>query len=90
VYKRQLLTPFTTVCIFLSLQRGFIVYDLNKALTEGGPYKSTELVAMHVYEKAFLAQQYEIGQSEAFFLFAMIVGVTLAQVYLGKRLEVEQ
>ncbi|WP_427366600.1 carbohydrate ABC transporter permease [Candidatus Caldatribacterium saccharofermentans] len=85
-----LLTPFTTVCVFLSLQRGFIVYDLNKALTEGGPYKSTELVAMHVYEKAFLAQQYEIGQSEAFFLFAMIVGVTLAQVYLGKRLEVEQ
>ncbi|MCS7243050.1 MAG: sugar ABC transporter permease [Candidatus Caldatribacterium sp.] len=85
-----LLTPFITVCVFLSLQRGFIVYDLNKALTEGGPYKSTELVAMHVYEKAFLAQQYEVGQTEAFFLFAMIVGATLAQVYLGKRLEVEQ
>ena len=85
-----LLAPFVTVCVFLSLQRGFMVYDLNIALTEGGPFKSTELIAMHVYEKAFLSQEYGIGQAEAFFLFAIIVVVTLVQVYLSKQLEVEQ
>ncbi len=84
-----MMIPSFTVCLFLTLQRGFMVYDLNIALTGGGPYKSTELVAMHVYNKAFLSQQYGVGQAEAFFLFLMVAAVTLVQVYTTKRMEVE-
>jgi raffinose/stachyose/melibiose transport system permease protein len=58
-------------------------------LTQGGPFKSTELISMHVYEKAFLAQQYGIGQAEAFFLFLIVAIVTLSQVYIGKKMEME-
>lgn len=84
-----LMMPSFTVCIFLTLQRGFMVYDVNVALTKGGPYESTTLVSMHVYNKAFLSQQYGIGQAEAFFLFLMVAFVTIIQVYFSKRMEVE-
>jgi raffinose/stachyose/melibiose transport system permease protein len=84
------MVPSFIICIFLSLQRGFIVYDINLSLTKGGPFKSTQLIAMHVYEKAFLSQQYGIGQAEAFFLFLVVALVTLTQVYFGKKLEVEE
>ncbi len=84
-----LMVPSFIVCIFLSLQRGFMVYDLNLSLTKGGPFKSTEMVSMHVYEKAFLSRDYGVGQAEAFVLFLLVAIITIAQVYFSKKLEVE-
>jgi raffinose/stachyose/melibiose transport system permease protein len=84
-----LMVPSFIVCIFLSLQRGFMVYDVNIALTKGGPFKSTELVSMHVYEKAFLSRDYGVGQAEAFVLFLLVAAITLLQVYFSKKMEVE-
>lgn len=84
-----LMAPSFTVCLFLSLQRSFMVYDLNLALTKGGPFKSTELVAMHIYNEAFLSQNYGIGQAKAFVLFITVAIITLIQVYLSKKAEVE-
>lgn len=84
-----LIVPSFTISVFLTLQRGFMVYDINLSLTNGGPYKSTELISMHVYNTAFLSQQYGIGQAEAFFLFAVVATVTLLQVYFSKKMEVE-
>ncbi len=84
-----LMIPSFIICIFLSLQKCFMVYDVNLSLTKGGPFKSTQMISMHVYEKAFLSQKYGIGQAEAFFLFIMVAVVTLAQVYFSKKLEVE-
>lgn len=84
-----LMAPSFTVCLFLSLQRSFMVYDLNLALTKGGPFKSTELVSMHVYNEAFLSQNYGIGQAKAFVLFITVAIITLIQVYLSKKAEVE-
>ncbi len=84
-----LMVPSFVVCIFLTLQRGFMVYDVNLALTNGGPFRSTELISMHVYKKAFLAQEYGVGQSQAFILFIIVAAITLTQVYFSKKLEVE-
>lgn len=84
-----LMVPSFVVCVFLTLQRGFMVYDVNLSLTAGGPFKSTQLISMQVFEKAFLAQEYGIGQAEAIFLFLLVAAVTLLQVYFGKKLEVE-
>lgn len=85
-----LMVPAFVISIFLTLQKAFLVYDVNISLTQGGPFKSTELISMHVYQKAFLAQEYGIGQSQAFFLFLMVAAFTFVQVYFGKKLEVEQ
>lgn len=85
-----LMVPSFVVSIFLTLQRGFLVYDLNISLTEGGPFKSTELISMHIYQKAFMAREYGIGQSQAVFLFLMVAAITFTQVYFSKKMEVEQ
>lgn len=84
-----LMVPSFIVCIFLTLQRGFMVYDVNLSLTKGGPFKSTEMVSMHVYNKAFLSRDYGLGQAEALVLFLLVTVITLLQVYFSKKLEVE-
>jgi raffinose/stachyose/melibiose transport system permease protein len=66
-----------------------MVYDLNLSLTAGGPYGSTTLAAMSVYEKAFAAKQYGQGQTEAVVLFIITAIVAVAQARMGKSKEVE-
>ncbi len=84
-----LIVPSFIVSTFLSLQRCFMIYDVNFALNKGGPYNSTRMVAMHVYQKAFLSQKLGEGQAEALFLFLIIAAVTGLQLYFSKKLEVE-
>ncbi len=66
-----------------------MVYDVNLSLTKGGPYGSTKLISMHVYEKAFLERDYGGGQAAAIFLFLLVVCATLIQTYFLKKKEVE-
>lgn len=87
--RLQLMVPSFVICIFLSITRCFKVYDLNISLTGGGPYNSTELVAMHIYTKAFEEHQYGVGQAEAIVLFLIMAAIALTQVYIGKKMEVE-
>lgn len=84
-----LMVPSFVICLFLSIQRCFMVYDLNLSLTGGEPYGSTIMAAMHVYQKAFLSKQYGTGQGEAFILFLVVAAITLTQIYLGKQKEVD-
>jgi len=84
-----LMVPSFTVTGFLTIKGAFMAYDTNLSLTGGGPYKSTEMIAMHVYNKAFLSQQYGSGQAEAFVLFAIVSVLTFIQVYISKKMEVE-
>ncbi|WP_373232453.1 carbohydrate ABC transporter permease [Cohnella sp.] len=84
-----LMVPSFIVTVFLSLQRSFMVYDLNFSLTEGGPYGSTILASMHVFDKAFRSYNYGLGQAEAFVLFLIVAIITITQVYFSKKMEVE-
>ena len=45
-----LMMSSVTICLFLTLSRAFMVYDVNLSLTAGAPYGTTEMAAMHVYE----------------------------------------
>lgn len=84
-----LMSSSFVVCLFLTLSRAFMVYDVNLTLTKGGPYESTVLAAMFVYNKAFTSRQYGVGQAEALILFLVAAIISGVQVYLGKRKEVE-
>jgi len=84
-----LAVPAIVICIFISVSRSFLTYDINLALTKGGPFNSTELATYHIVQKAFLSNQYGIGQAEAVVLFAVVAIIALTQSYLLKRLEVE-
>ena len=81
-------TSFVT-CIFLSITRCFVVYDVNLSLTNGEPFMSSILAAMHVYNKAFIYKDYGTGQAEALILFLVCAIIGIAQVYIGKKGEVE-
>ena len=87
--RLPLMVPSFVICLFLTLSRAFMVYDVNLTLTGGEPYGTTRLVAMHVYEKAFTARNYGVGQAEALFLFLIVACISGVQIYMGKRKEVE-
>ena len=78
-----------TNCQFLTLSRAFRVNDVNLSLTAGAPYGTTEMAAMHVYEKAFTSRQFGVGQAEALILFVIVAIISGLQVYLTKKQEVD-
>lgn len=84
-----LMVPSFIVCLFISISRGFMVYDFNLALTNGDPYGSTRLASMHIFQKAFQANKYAVGQAEAIVLFLVVAIVAVSQVVFTKKFEVE-
>ena len=75
-------------CIFLTITRCFMVYDVNLTLTEGGPFNSSVMAAMHVYRTAFTERAFGTGQAEALILFIVCAIVGVTQVYVGRKGEV--
>ncbi len=75
-------------CLFLTITRCFMVYDVNLSLTNGEPFNSSVLAAMHVYNQAFTYKNYGTGQAEALVLFIVCAVVGMAQVYIGNKAEV--
>lgn len=78
-----------TICLFLTITRCFMIYDVNLSLTEGGPYNSTTMAAMYVYDKAFQSKAYGVGQTEAIILFIITAVIAVSQAMISKRKEVE-
>ena len=81
--------PAFTVCLFLAISWSFKVFDLNLALTKGGPFGSTESVALNIYKEAFQNNRYGLGTAKSLIFFVIVAAVTSLQVYFTKRKEVE-
>lgn len=86
-----------TVCTFLTLVNSFKQFDLNLALTNGAPtrlianvpYKSTEFLALSIYNTAIAKNNYSLGQAKAVVFFILLAIISLTQVYISKKREVE-
>ena len=76
-------------CIFLSITRCFVIYDVNLSLTNGEPFGKSIMAAMHVYNTAFTYKNYGMGQAEALILFIVCAVIGVTQVWIGKKGEVE-
>lgn len=87
--KLPLLAPAFTISLFLTLARAFKVYDLNLALTSGGPFRSSELVAMNIYDTAFQQYQQGYAQAKGVVFLVLIATISVIQVYLTRRKEVD-
>ena len=72
-------------CLFLSITRCFMVYDVNLSLTKGEPAGKSVMAAMHVYNQAFTYKNYGTGQAQALILFVVCAIVGVTQVYIGKK-----
>ncbi len=87
--KLPLLMPSFTICLFMSLSNCFKIFDVNLSLTGGGPNNATELFAMNIFNEIFSLQNFGYGQAKAIAFFVIVATVTLIQVSITKKKEVE-
>lgn len=88
--KIPLMAQAFTISLFLTLRSGFMAYDVNAALTGGGPFRTTELISMHIFQDAFAFGNFGTGQSKAVLMFLIIAIAALVQVSISKRMEVQR
>jgi len=87
-----------TVTTFLTLINSFKQYDVNVSLTQGGPsvmindqaVAGTQLLAKNIYDTAFTgAFSMAQGQARSVIFFLVLVVISLIQVSVSKKREVE-
>jgi raffinose/stachyose/melibiose transport system permease protein len=88
--KIPLMAQAFTIALFLTLRSGFMAYDVNVALTGGGPFRTTELISLHIFQDAFANGNFGTGQSKAVVMFLMVALAALVQVSVSKKYEVQR
>jgi len=84
-----LILPAFTICFFLTISMAFKIFDLNISLTGGGPFNSTESVAINIYQEAFQNNRYGLGTAKSILFFLVVAVFTTCQVMFTKKREVE-
>lgn len=82
--------PAITISLFLTLNSSFKVFDAVFALTGGGPGRSTQVIALNIFEEAFkFSNRFGYASAKSMILFAIVFVITLIQLRIMKRREVE-
>lgn len=82
--------PAVTIGIFVTLNNSFKAFDAVFALTGGGPGRSTQVIALNIFEEAFkMSGRYGYASAKAMILFLVVLIITLVQLRIMKRKEVE-
>jgi raffinose/stachyose/melibiose transport system permease protein len=92
-----LVAPAFTVSMFLTLVNSFKQFDVNFALTAGGPsgmfmgraLMTNEFLALNIYQTAFAYRQLAQGQAKAIIFFIALAVISLIQVRHNKKREIE-
>jgi len=58
-------------------------------LTAGGPYRSTEMLALNIYNTAFSENRLGVAQAKAIIFLIVVAAIGITQLILTKRKEVE-
>ncbi|MBR6159633.1 MAG: sugar ABC transporter permease [Lachnospiraceae bacterium] len=97
--KIPMIASTITICTFLTLTSAFKQFDVNMALTNGagsvanfmGNYLSngTQMLALNIYNTAISKNNYALGQAKAVFFFIILAIVSLIQVRISNKKEVE-
>ena len=86
-----------TITLFLTLVNSFKQFDVNVSLTAGGPAVmfagkpifGTELLAMNIYNQGFKSNDMAGGQARAVVFFLVLAIVSMIQVSINKKKEIE-
>ena len=82
--------PSITICTFLTLTNSFKMFDQNLALTAGAPEKSTEMLALNIYNTFYGRIGWQgVGQAKAVVFFIIVALLALLQLKLTASREVE-
>jgi ABC-type sugar transport system permease subunit len=80
-----LLAPLTTVVVGLALVASLKTFDIVWVMTQGGPGRNSETLAVTMYRDTFVAGQYGYGSAVALVLTVTTGVVTLA--YLSRQVK---
>ncbi|MFC5529704.1 carbohydrate ABC transporter permease [Cohnella yongneupensis] len=82
--------PAVTIGLFLTLNSSFKVFEAVFALTGGGPGRATQVISMNIYEEAFsFSNRFGYASAKAMILFAVVFAITMVQLTVMKRREME-
>ncbi|MDR1469282.1 MAG: sugar ABC transporter permease [Spirochaetaceae bacterium] len=84
-----MLMPSITICLFTSTASSFGIYDMNQALTVGGPGNSTLSMVLDIYNTGFLQNRLGYGSAKSVVLLIIIMTITFLQVSVTRKREVE-
>ncbi|MBN1797673.1 MAG: sugar ABC transporter permease [Spirochaetales bacterium] len=85
-----MIVPAITVCLFITMNGAFKQFDLVYALTNGGPGKSTRVLALDIYLEAFSSNyRYGYANAKAIILFFVVLFLTLVQLKVLKKREIQ-
>ena len=96
--KIPMIAPTITICTFLTLTSAFKQFDVNLALTNGtgsvnflGSYltNGTEMLALNIYSTAVINNEYAFGEAKAVLFFIILATVSIIQVRISNKKEVE-
>ena len=97
--KIPMIAPTITICSFLTLTSAFKQFDVNLALTNGtgsvanfmGSYltNGTEMLALNIYSTAVINNEYAFGEAKAVLFFIILACVSIIQVRMSNKKEVE-
>ncbi len=96
--KIPMIAPTITICTFLTLTSAFKQFDVNLALTNGtgsvdflGNYltNGTEMLALNIYSTAVINNEYAFGEAKAVLFFIILATVSIIQVRISNKKEVE-
>lgn len=85
-----LLSPTTFMVMILIIINSFQVFDLIQVMTDGGPGRATNVLVYRIYQEGFNYSHFGYASAEAYFLFAIILVVTLIQFWGQKKWVVYQ
>lgn len=97
--KIPMIAATFTICTFLTLTSAFKQFDVNYALTNGDGLvmnfmgqivsKGTRMIALNIYDSAFGENAYGLAQAKAILFFIILACVSLLQVRISNKREVE-
>ena len=74
-----MLSPTMFMVTILSIINSFQVFDLINIMTEGGPGRSTNVLVYRIYQEGFQKLKFGYASAMAYFLFFIILIITLIQ-----------
>ncbi len=97
--KIPMIASTITICTFLTLTSAFKQFDVNMALTNGtgavpnfmGNFltNGTQMLALNIYNTAISKNNYAMAQAKAVLFFLILASVSLVQVRMSNKKEVE-
>lgn len=85
-----MIVPGITICTIFSIMNEIKLFDTPMILTGGGPGFDTETVVLTIFKRALQSNEMAYGASMAFVLFVAIALISLLQLKISDRYEVER